>query len=156
MMRHITNNVNILLLLIIVVMAGTIVAYNHQQDTQARELTEENKQMREELTEIKLDLATKEERLRETFAELQRQLQDSVQFESLYTDLSTEREVLNASLAEMTEKWQDELTRRRSEELRAQNLSNQLNTLRIEKQVCDTSLAYYFERYNQCIGDSNT
>ncbi len=153
-MRHITNNVNILLLLIIVLMAGSIVAYNHHQDNITRELADENKQMKQELTEIKLDLTTKEERLRETFSELQRQLQDSVQFESLYTGLSSEREVLNASLAEMTVKWQDELTRRRSEEFRAQNLSNQLNTLKIEKQVCDSSLAYYFERYNQCIADS--
>jgi septal ring factor EnvC (AmiA/AmiB activator) len=155
-MRHITNNVNILLLIIIVLMASSIVAYNHYQDNMTRELAEENKQMKQELTEMKLDLATKEERLRETFSELQRQLQDSVQFESLYTDLSTQRETLNASLSEMTVKWQDELTRRRSEENRAQNLSTQLNTLKIEKQVCDSNLAYYFERYNQCVAESNS
>jgi len=154
-MRHITNNVNILLLIIIVLMASSIVAYNHHQDNVTRQLADENKQMKQELTEMRLDLATKEERLRETFSELQRQLQDSVQFESLYTELSTERETLNASLSEMTIKWQDELTRRRSEEIRAQNLSTQLNTVRIEKQVCDTNLAYYFERYNQCVADSN-
>jgi septal ring factor EnvC (AmiA/AmiB activator) len=149
-MRHITNNVNAILLIIIIILAGSVVAYNHQQDTITREIIDENKQVKQELSEMKQDLTTKEERLRETFAELQRQLQDSVKFESLYTNISGERENLNASLAEMTEKWQDELTRRRAEEFRAQNLSTQLQTRTIELQVAERALAGCMSSLNSC------
>ena len=150
MMRRITNNVNTLLLVLIIAMAVSVVAYNHHQDTLTRQIMEENKQMSQELSEMRLDLSTKEDRLRETFSELQRQLQDSVKFESLYTSLSGEREILNASLSDMTAKWQDELTRRRAEEFRAQNLSNQLQARTIELQVAEGALAGCMSSLNAC------
>ncbi|MFT4308871.1 MAG: hypothetical protein ACMXYL_00080 [Candidatus Woesearchaeota archaeon] len=140
MMRYIRNNVNILLLLIIIVMAVTMIGYNNYQDNLTRDIMEENKEMRRELTELKDDLGMKEDRLRETFSELQRQLQDSIRFESLYTDIASERESLNSSLSEMTARWQDEQSRRRELEVRATSLENQLNSRTIELQVAEGAL----------------
>ena len=149
-MRFVTNNVNVILMSAIVLIAIFGVAYYHYQEVKFQEVNEENEQLKAEVAQLEANLSNQEERLREIFGELQNRLEDTVQFENLYGEVTQERDTLETQLASLEDKYAQERSRRITAEQEVNQLVSQVGDLEAEKQQLQSTLTTCSEELDTC------
>ncbi len=130
----IKNNVNIILLIVIVILASYIVVYSQLQQQKYNNTFEELQLYKQNYTLCKNDLYSKEQKLKQTFNELQQKLQDSLKFEGLYNNIVVEKESLQKSLDECKSDLSSEQSLRINIERERDDYYSQLSIKELELQ----------------------
>ena len=145
-MNYVTSNVNVILMSAIVLLVIFGVAYYHYQEIRFQEVSVENAQYEARIDQLETNLTAQEERLRRIFGELQEQLQDSVQFETLYGEVTAERDSLQSDIAELEQDFESERNRRIVAERDVQDGIRSIAELESERDDLRSSL-------DQCLDD---
>ena len=145
-MNYVTSNVNVILMSAIVLLVIFGVAYYHYQEIRFQEVSVENAQYEARIDQLETNLTAQEERLRRIFGELQEQLQDSVQFETLYGEVTAERDSLQSDIAELEQDFESERNRRIVAERDVQDGIRSIAALESERDDLRSSL-------DQCLDD---
>ncbi len=128
----IKKNVNVLLLIIIVVLASYIVVYSQLQQEKYNKTFEELQLYKQNYSVCKTNLENKDKKLKETFAELQKKLQDSFKFEGLYNNVVLEKEALKKDLDKCNSDLSSEKTLRIAIELERDQYYSNLSITQLE------------------------
>ncbi len=130
----IKNNVNVILLIVIVILASYIVVYSQLQTQKYNETFEELQSYKQNYNICKNDLSNKEKKLKQTFNELQQKLQDSLKFEGLYNSIVLEKEDLQKQLDECKSDLNSERSLRINLEQERDDYYSQLSVKELELQ----------------------
>ncbi len=130
----IKNNVNVILLIVIVILASYIVVYSQLQTQKYNETFKELQSYKQNYNICKNDLSNKEKKLKQTFNELQQKLQDSLKFEGLYNSIVLEKEDLQEQLDECKSDLNSERSLRINLEQERDEYYSQLSVKELELQ----------------------
>lgn len=149
-MRFITNNVNVILMSTIVLLAIFGVAYYNYQEIRFQSVHLENAQLEAQVAQLETNLSAQEARLRSIFGELQEQLQDSVRFENLYSEVTSEREALESDLSDLESSLEQERQDRLIAERESRDLKNRITVLENDNAILRESVMECSEDLDRC------
>lgn len=153
MIGFITNNVNVLLLAaIVLILAGGFLYFNYQ-DSRYVQLYDQKQELNAQLTQTQQNLSAKQQRLEETFNELQSKLQDSVKFETLYNNISDQRNQLQQNLASLQNNYNNEVKLRKSAEAARDTYKQQLSQVQTNLTITSAKLTTCNALLDQCHSD---
>lgn len=149
-MKFVTNNVNIILMSAIVLIAIFGVAYYNYQEVRFQKVHEQNVELKAQVAELQSNLSAQENRLKSIFGELQSKLQDSVKFENLYGQITSERDSLQQNLTTLQARFNQERSDRVAAENQARQYSNQISDLKTQNTAFRNSLTQCTNDLNSC------
>jgi chromosome segregation ATPase len=132
-MKFITSNVNVILMSTIILLVIFGIAYYQYQEGRFQEVSLENARYEARIEQLEMNLSAQEDRLRGIFGELQEQLQDSIQFENLYSEVTAERDSITTQLTDLQAEYESERSTRLAAERDLRESERRIVTLEQEQ-----------------------